>query len=478
MTILSAPGQQDATRKRRTSAERGTERETSFGDLSFKSESSLDGSKWKAHPPVELPFIVHVRVAIKRISKISTVDRSAFIAFGIVFYWTDPRLIGWDEDDDLPSQLWVPKLLCRSKEDGFQAAPDGVHLIDSETGRLKRGYNYDGFVVNPFENDQMATFPFDFDGLDVVFYTESNWETPDGSITGLSPKQRVYKFEPVVPDTGEGKFWFFGWDGSIDEWRLHGSSFKIETHPPTASGAMGSSLKLKFHISRDPHFYEHKVILPLLLLGLMQFWVYALPTHDVSDRLALCSTIWALLFAFVFITTSFVPKLNFLTHIDRAIFFLMVIFFVHGCVVVFFGLIHCEPATFPSRDICSRAELICIAVLGVIFVMTMSAIFVPCKILHNRGCRALDSGRVTAKTPTMEEGFVYTPNIARPQAVPVWEMAQRQAKFARKRIPKWALPSKGFGDPSVKRNSEVGRRANTRSHRRKRDGGPTTTAQV
>ena len=87
------------------------------------------------------------------------------------------RLVDWD-DDELPGTLWCPKVICTSKCDNFTPAPDGVHLLDAARGRLKRGYNFDGYVMNPMEN--MLAFPFDCDALDVRFYTESNWESPDG----------------------------------------------------------------------------------------------------------------------------------------------------------------------------------------------------------------------------------------------------------------------------------------------------------
>jgi hypothetical protein len=234
--------------------------------------------------------VLQVRVAIKSITQVSTVDGTASIRFGVVFYWTDPRLVGWDKERDvprtdpnqrcgrcahccarpvsraqLPHHLWCPKLLCVDKTKDFASTPDGIHLLDSETGRLKRGYNFDGDINNPLED--MANFPYDLEVLDVRFYTESNWEIPDGTMFGMEPKKKIYSLSPVVPGIGEGAFWWFGWKGVIDEWTLHGKSYKIEEHPPTASGALGTSLKLRFHMSRDPGFYQHKVILPLGLLG-------------------------------------------------------------------------------------------------------------------------------------------------------------------------------------------------------------------
>ena len=132
----------------------------SYGGVSVRSISggSLDHDsvRWMHPPPGDVPFIVNVRIAVKAIKHVSTLNQNFFVRLGIVFYWTDARLVGW-LDDDLPSKLWCPKLLCVNREDNFVVAPDCLHLLDAATGRLKRGYNMDGFVSNPL--DYLELFP-------------------------------------------------------------------------------------------------------------------------------------------------------------------------------------------------------------------------------------------------------------------------------------------------------------------------------
>ena len=47
--------------------------------------------RWSQPPPQENGAVltINVRVAIKSISKVSTVDGTAFVRVGIVYYWTD-----------------------------------------------------------------------------------------------------------------------------------------------------------------------------------------------------------------------------------------------------------------------------------------------------------------------------------------------------------------------------------------------------
>ena len=236
---------------------------------------------------------------------------------GVVYYWTDPRVADWPEDEDLPAKLWCPKMLCVNREESFVVAPDGLNLIDAANGRLKRGYNLDGLVTNPLEDMEM--FPFDLDTLDIRLYTESNWETPDAATCGMHPKKRQYRLLPVVPGTGEGDFWWFGWDGSIEEWTMHGHSYFIEEHAPTASGALGTSIHLKFHLSRQPGFYISKVVVPLIMLWQMQFWTFAFENNRLEDKISHISTLLLTTCAVVYVISAFLPKLAFLTMIDRRV---------------------------------------------------------------------------------------------------------------------------------------------------------------
>lgn len=81
---------------------------------------------------------VHVRVALKKVSRVDTVQGTAYVKMGLVFYWTDPRLVGWPDVEDLPQLLWTPVLLLTNTGGTeFYAAPDGLHCIEADTGRLK-----------------------------------------------------------------------------------------------------------------------------------------------------------------------------------------------------------------------------------------------------------------------------------------------------------------------------------------------------
>lgn len=155
----------------------------------------------------------------------------------------------------------------------------------------------------------------------------------------MDPRRKIYRIRPVTPSAGEGNFWWFGWDGEIDEWKLHGHSHYIEEHTPSPSGSIGTSLHLKFHISRIPDFYFIKVILPLLALWQMQFWTFFLSPAAYRDRMEHLSTLLLTTCAFVYVIQSYLPKLAFLTMIDRTVMLLFLSITINGWLQIMYSLL-------------------------------------------------------------------------------------------------------------------------------------------
>eukprot|EP01047_Picozoa_sp_COSAG01_P003388 COSAG01_NODE_99_length_26583_cov_79.512536_10_plen_133_part_00 len=116
----------------------------------------------------------------------------------VVLYWTDERLIDWK--GDLPPKLWGPKLRLANAAD-LNMDQIQFELVDPATGRMKRGVDYDGNIVNPMD---IRVFPFDMDDVRLNFETASTWETLDGSRMGRGRRgQRggeTYELRPVCEE--------------------------------------------------------------------------------------------------------------------------------------------------------------------------------------------------------------------------------------------------------------------------------------
>jgi hypothetical protein len=291
---------------------------------------------------------VDVRVALKKITRVDTVQSTAYVKMGLVFYWNDSRLVGGGPDQDIPDQLWCPMLLLTNTSGTeFYSSPDGLHLIDADTGRLKRGYNYEGYVEWSLYG--IADFPFDVETLGIRFYTESNWSTPLGENTGMDPKNRVYRLREVQENCGEGTYWWQGWDGKINEWHLHGYSSRIGELPPTPSGALGTEMKINIHISRRSYYYVTKLLFPLLTMAGMSFYSFALDVSDLNGRFSFMATLFLANISMIFVIGETMPKGLDESPIDRIVMLQLVAFFFNCAMHVVLSMVNESTTSTPME---------------------------------------------------------------------------------------------------------------------------------
>ena len=266
-------------------------------------------------PPSSDPFWVDFRFNLFRVAKIDTVEGSAWVMFKIIFYWTDLRLAGW-EQDDLPGKLWGPVLTLENGLSDFTMDQEQFVVSNRNTGRMKRLLKYCGFVDNPMD---LARFPFDLDELDLQFNSNSTFWSFDRERFSSLTKGRTYRLRQIR-EPGEGEWLVRYWDGKVQEWDLLGVSTLINERPPNAFGAETTYVTLSFHVARKSSFYFWKALMPLYLLtALNLFSALSFETDNLSDRIATTATFFLAAFAMLYVVGSSLPKTDFLTRIDLII---------------------------------------------------------------------------------------------------------------------------------------------------------------
>ena len=163
----------------------------------------MTDDEWRRPPtaPDGGPCVVDLRFAIFKVSLISSVSLSANIKLALVWYWTDPRLIGWNEDEPLPNKLWGPNVHCVNSRNDFTAEQTQFELVDATTGRLKRGRMFHGVIDNDMD---LHAFPLDIDDVEVLFESVGHWMSKDGELSGTIAKGVSYVLRPIC-EPGEGK---------------------------------------------------------------------------------------------------------------------------------------------------------------------------------------------------------------------------------------------------------------------------------
>lgn len=275
----------------------------------------FEDDEWSTPPPTneEGPVPVHFRLTCFRVSDVSTVDMSCFMKIGVVFYWHDPRLIGW-EKFLLPPKLWGPELYLLNHNGSHEDIMEyeQFSLVDSKCGRLKRIVNYAAVVKTPM---QLERFPYDIQTLTAHFVSISHWKQLCLHRYGSAPAGQIYTLSPVCMES-DGAFFRLLWDGELAEFRLQRYAVALNVQHLDA-GFTRTSVDISFVVSRIPTFYLFKAIVPMCILTSLTFLVHACPVFtDMSSKLSMCFTMVLAVVAQTYVMSETLPKVEVLTGID------------------------------------------------------------------------------------------------------------------------------------------------------------------
>ena len=222
-------------------------------------EQTYKDADWMKPPPTTEPdgiLTVDVSIHIDMLHSVSTVDNCAYVEFSVIFYWTDPRLIGCAAPDDLPKCLWGPDLELAGTLGAISEESGGFCLRSSKTGRLKRVRIFKGMVAK-YWNNLKEDFPFDLDTIQVIAYTNSHYVLYDESKAGAVPRGRTYRLRPVSAENSrdpddpaeEGSWLNLWWSGEVAEWTIYGISTELDEQDQQDDGSATTNLIISFHVS-------------------------------------------------------------------------------------------------------------------------------------------------------------------------------------------------------------------------------------
>ena len=274
---------------------------------------SEDDPEYFTSPPLDADgegCVVNFRVTVFHVDEVDTKALTMSTKVGVVMYWTDERMKGWNRFL-LPGALWGPEMYlmnhisCEPEYEQFV-------LVDDKEGRLKRIINYTAIIKAPME---LKDFPFDIQELGPHFVTISHWRTLDLEKYGSSPAHQLYRLDPVVRES-EGTFFriFFK---DVTEFDLLGKSIQLEEPPVDSAGFKITHLHMKFKFKRISDFYVLKAIAPLYILTIVSFLTLGTDVDEgLSGRLGLAFTMLLAAVALQSVIAEAVPKVDFLTTID------------------------------------------------------------------------------------------------------------------------------------------------------------------
>jgi hypothetical protein len=313
------------------------------------------------------PFWVDFRFNKWQVKQINTVERTTTVSIVVVFFWTDPRLVGWDVAKQLPHDLWGPYLVVENGS--CEWSQNTFALLDPASGRLKRGTTYSGDVETLL---CLRDFPFDVDRVDLAFSCMSHWRTLDGEQVANCPRGRTYRLRPTR-QKGEGKWLGLYFSSFVPEWQLLGVSTVVDEQPTNANGVDLTQVSFSFHVHRKSGFFVWKVLVPLYVLIVLCFSGFLFDTADLPGRMGHTMTGFLAAAATLYVVGESLPKVDFLTKIDQM---------VTSCTLLlaFMAISFCIIGVWQEEygeDWAKRWNWIAAAALGIFFVLSNLMVFLP-----------------------------------------------------------------------------------------------------
>lgn len=268
--------------------------------------------------PEGKPTLVLVSMFIFDISKISDADQTFDTDFRIVYRWYDPRLASDKRGiRQIPIEdIWNPLITIRNLRD-FKPLFEKLAFVDHQ-GHCIYFERYLAKMTVPLN---LKDFPRDQHQLFIK-------------------ARSLYGSDEVnlVIDKA-----LTGWSNilSIPDWSVSNGKAEINTYDSGAQPKGLSQMEFSFTIKRFFGFYFWRIILPLSLIVFMSWGVFWIDPKRLEAQVGLSATSILTLFAFQFAIASLLPKINYLTRMDK--------FTMMSSLLIFLALIEALLTAFFSK---------------------------------------------------------------------------------------------------------------------------------
>jgi hypothetical protein len=253
------------------------------------------------------PTKVVVGIFMIDLQEISDVNQTLNGDFAVVQSWLDPRLSLMAGCEIALNEIWSPGLAFRNSGRKYTSLPKVVSI--GPGGRVSYAQRYTGTFAT---YHHLHDFPFDKQNIRISL-------APFG---GLSEKD----IQLVVEEKSSIRSEIL----NISDWTIGGVEETISNVYSSYYETYQSSYDFNITANRLKAFYVWKVILPLCLIVAMSWSVFWINPAQYGPQIGLSATSMLTLIAFIFATTNMVPKLAYLTLLDR--------FIVGSTILVFLAL--------------------------------------------------------------------------------------------------------------------------------------------
>ena len=282
-----------------------------------------------APPPA--PREVTVSFFINNIKKIDVIEGTVELDFIMYLSWCDPLLRGIPVGDRPPYErdhnrkdeepCWNPEIEVNNNVNlstlwaVYPPAYQGV-----EDGRVIWGARYRGCISNEMD---LHSFPIDSDSIHITVGPKN--ATEDKVVLKVDPKKhRSSPFDDDVDRNGDRIK-----SSSLTEWTCDVPFVIQGLSGPTGSGSYYSNVEFVVIVHRNFMFYVWKVLVILVFLIVSSWMPLWQDPEDFGARFGASNTLLLAAVAFLFVVNGSLPRISYLTVMDKVLLICFgIIFFV------------------------------------------------------------------------------------------------------------------------------------------------------
>ena len=260
--------------------------------------------------PEGVPTKVSIAGYLMDLSAIDDVDQTFTADFILMYGWNDPRLALQDAGQaGAPrvfsfEEIWHPFIEIFNQRDLKKRFSETLRV--DAAGNVQFAQRYSGDLVTPLQH---RDFPFDSQRLEVLI----------GSLR-YGPEE----VELVIDTQRTGRREWL----SVTGWSVGPGTAEITTEYVRVQDRNLARLDFKIPVKRITSFFFIKVIIPLCLIVLMAWLVLWIDPTALGPQIGIPTSAIFALILYIHRTASLLPRIDYLTRLDRFILGTLVLVFI------------------------------------------------------------------------------------------------------------------------------------------------------
>ncbi|MDH5500412.1 MAG: hypothetical protein OEY72_04840, partial [Gammaproteobacteria bacterium] len=250
---------------------------------------------------------VTIGLILADLMAINDVDQTVALDVLLTMEWTDHRLVNAPGCRYPYTAIWTPEMQLINSGTIRSRRPPEV-LVEAD-GRVISTVRYEGTVTSPWH---LKDFPFDTN--DIVLQAVS-----------LQHDAAELPLQISGPWTGRAATL------TIPDWAIGEPTADVSTLSLQSIDREVSIYEFRIPASRLADYYIYKFVLPLCLIVMMSWSVFWIDARQLSAQLQLAATSMLTLIAYQFTVNDLLPKVGYLTAMDR--------YLLSSSVLVFLALV-------------------------------------------------------------------------------------------------------------------------------------------